>query len=151
MLTRQFLFYLPASPNSREDFGSGLPQLHRFSGILYIFITLFLAGPSGFVIGIHANGGIGSQIAFCSLAILWMFFSAKAWQAARQRAWTRHRDYMIRSFALALSAITLRIWKYVLVAIFEPRPMDVYRIIAWLGWVLNLMIAEWIIYKLHNK
>jgi hypothetical protein len=25
--------------------------------------------------------------------------------------------------------------------------MDRYRIIAWLGWVLNLLVAEWIIRK----
>jgi hypothetical protein len=54
---------------------------------------------------------------------------------------------MLRSFALALSAITLRAWKYALVAIFHPRPMDVYQLVAWLGWVLNLVIIEVYIYK----
>jgi hypothetical protein len=127
------------------------PEIHRVSGYLYLVITLFLAGPSGLVIGVHANGGFWSQVAFCTLAILWIAFSAMAWHTARKKRWNRHRDFMIRSFALALSAITLRIWKYVLVALFEPRPMDVYRIIAWLGWVLNLLIAEWIIHQLHKK
>ena len=54
---------------------------------------------------------------------------------------------MIRSFALTLSAITLRLWKYLIVLAFQPRPMDVYHIVAWLGWVVNLIIAEIIIFK----
>ena len=53
---------------------------------------------------------------------------------------------MIRSFALTLSAITLRIWKVVLAHYTDIGPMDRYRIIAWVGWVLNFLIAEWYIY-----
>jgi hypothetical protein len=58
---------------------------------------------------------------------------------------------MLRSFALTLSAITLRIWKVVLVALFQPKPMDVYRWVAWLGWVVNLILIEFIIYKYYQK
>lgn len=54
---------------------------------------------------------------------------------------------MIRSFALTLSAITLRLWKVVLVKLFHPAPMDVYMIIAGLGWIPNLIIAEYFIIK----
>lgn len=127
------------------------PVIHRWSGYIYLLIVLFLAGPSGFVIGIHANGGWTSQLGFCLLALFWMYFTARAWQAARKKSWLLHRDFMIRSFALALSAITLRMWKYAFVALFSPRPMDVYRVVAWLGWCLNLLIAEWIIFQLHKK
>ncbi|MBP6721964.1 MAG: DUF2306 domain-containing protein, partial [Bacteroidia bacterium] len=61
-----------------------------------------------------------------------------------------HRAWMIRSFALALSAITLRAWKWILVGLFEPRPMHVYMLIAWLGWTLNLLVAEIIIRKIKQ-
>jgi hypothetical protein len=55
---------------------------------------------------------------------------------------------MIRSYALTLSALTLRAWKYAITnSIGEVHPMDVYRIVAWLGWGLNLIIAEIIIRK----
>ena len=56
-----------------------------------------------------------------------------------------HRKWMMRSYALTLSAITLRLWKWGIVKVFEPRPMDVYRVVAWLGWVLNALVAEYII------
>lgn len=127
------------------------PGVHRANGWLYLLTVLILAGPSGLVIGIHANGGWSSQLAFCLLAVLWIWYSGRALQEALRKNFQAHRDFMIRSFALALSAITLRAWKYILVALFHPRPMDVYRWVAWLGWVLNLLIAEIIIFNLKTK
>jgi hypothetical protein len=49
---------------------------------------------------------------------------------------------MIRSFALTLSAVTLRLWKLGITNTIDIKPMDAYRIVAWLGWVPNLLIAE---------
>ena len=135
------------SPVIRRRFMS----LHRRAGWLYAGVTLLLAAPSGFVIGIYANGGFPSQLAFCMLAVLWFLFTFLAIRKVAQGDILAHRRWMIRSFALALSAITLRAWKYVLVALFHPKPMDVYMVVAWLGWVLNLIIAEIIIYKFLRK
>lgn len=122
-------------------------MVHRVSGWLYVGVTLLLAAPTGFVIGLYANGGLSSQIAFCLLAILWLYFTAMAVVSIKKKNFSAHERWMLRSFALALSAITLRAWKYVLVALFHPKPMDVYIVVAWLGWVLNLIVAEIIIYK----
>jgi uncharacterized membrane protein len=126
------------------------PKVHRWSGWLYASTVIALAAPSGFVIGLYANGGWPSQIAFCLLGILWFWFTILAVRRAAQGDFTAHRAWMMRSFALALSAITLRGWKWVLVALFHPRPMDVYLIIAWLGWTLNLVVAEIIIRKIKQ-
>lgn len=121
------------------------PKMHRRLGWIYVIVTLFLAGPSGFLIGLYANGGLSSRIAFCLLALLWILFTAIALVKIIKKQVSSHRAWMIRSFALALSAITLRAWKYILVLLFHPKPMDVYQIVAWLGWTLNLLIAEVII------
>ena len=127
------------------------PQIHRMSGWLYAGVVLVLAAPSGLIIGIYANGGFFSQMAFCLLAVLWFYFTLKAVLTARKGNFRQHRYFMYRSFALTLSAITLRAWKYVIVAVFHPRPMDAYQIVAWLGWVLNLLIAELYIQHLKRK
>lgn len=128
-----------------------LPQIHRISGWLYLIVVLLLAGPSGIIIGIHANGGWSSQLGFCLLGILWIYFSWIALQKIKQRDIQAHRDFMYRSFALALSAISLRAWKYIIVAIWQPRPMDTYRVVAWLGWVGNLILAEIIISYIKKR
>ena len=122
-------------------------QLHRSFGYVYIIVVLFISGPASIVMGWFANGGFSSRIAFLMLSILWIFFTAKALQKAKQGDFKAHRNFMIRSYALTLSALTLRAWKYGLVYGFHPRPMDVYRIVAWLGWVGNLLVAEYIIRK----
>lgn len=127
------------------------PTVHRTVGWTYVAVTLCLAAPSGFIIGVHANGGPSSQLAFTLLAVLWFWFTLQALRHARGRNLRQHRFYMYRSFALTLSAVTLRAWKYLIVYLLHPRPMDVYMVVAWLGWVLNLAVAEFIIHKQQSK
>ena len=110
-----------------------------------------VTGPSGLLMSFYANGGVSSQTAFVLLSVLWMGFTAMALYKAIKKDFTAHRIFMIRSFALTLSAITLRCWKVLLVNFTDIQPMDRYRIIAWLAWTLNLIIAEWIIYKYFNR
>ncbi|MBN8585157.1 MAG: DUF2306 domain-containing protein [Ignavibacteria bacterium] len=124
------------------------PQVHKYTGWLYAAVLILLAGPSGLYMGIYANGGLISQVSFVLLAILWIVFTIIAVVKAIQGDYKAHREFLIRSFALTLSAITLRAWKYLLVFLFEPRPMDVYQVVAWLGWIPNLIIAELIIRKI---
>ena len=126
------------------------PQLHRTLGYIYVIDVLFITGPAGLLMGFYANGGIASRIGFVSLALLWIFFTAIALSKARKKDFKAHRRFMIRSYALTLSAITLRAWKYGINNSFELPPMDVYRVVAWLGWVGNMLVAEWIIRRHKN-
>jgi len=126
-------------------------HIHRAIGKVYIYTILFAAAPTGLLLSVYANGGWSSRLGFCLLAVGWIVFTAIAWKALGEKDYTKHQQFMIRSFALTLSAITLRFWKYVIVFLFAPRPMDVYQIVAWLGWVLNLIIAEVLIFKYIRK
>lgn len=127
------------------------PAVHRAAGWIYLLVVLVLAGPSGILIGLHANGGWSSQLGFCLLGVLWMYYTAMALQKIKQGELRKHQYFMYRSFALTLSAITLRGWKYIIVALWHPRPMDTYRLVAWLGWIGNLVVAEIIIIYLKRK
>ena len=50
---------------------------------------------------------------------------------------------MFRSYALTLSAITLRCYTYLIDLTTLPiSPRDTYILTAWLSWVLNLILAE---------
>lgn len=123
------------------------PKVHRFNGRAYVISILFFGAPSGFIIGVYANGGLYSRISFCLLAVLWTWFTAMAWKTALQGKFQAHKRFMYRSFALTLSAITLRAWKYLFTTVLHMRPMDTYKLVAWLGWTLNLIIIEIIISK----
>lgn len=119
--------------------------LHRNFGKLYIVLIVLFAGPSGLIMGYHANGGFYSQLAFCSLAILWIYFTFQAYRFALKTDWKKHQNFIYRSYALTLSAVSLRLFKWIIVGIWELPPMDTYRIVAWLGWLINLTLAELLI------
>jgi len=127
------------------------PAVHKWSGRVYAFGIIVIAGPAGFVMGWYGNGGPLSQAAFCILAVLWIVFTWKAVAAAMARNTAVHKKWMYRSYALTLSAISLRAWKWLIVFLFAPRPMDVYHIVSWLGWTGNLLVAELIIYFMFKK
>ena len=126
-------------------------KIHKQIGKLYVYVVLFFAAPSGLFIGIYANGGLFSQISFVTLAILWFVFTLNGILFVRKKEIKKHQQFMLRSFALAFSAITLRFWKVILVYLFQPSPMNLYQIIAWLGWIPNLLIIEFYIYKKYKS
>ena len=136
-----FAGFTQFSKKIRNRFGF----VHRVVGYIYVILILLLSAPSGFIMGIYANGGIGSKVSFCSLSILWFVFTTMALKKAFLGDFKVHRKYMLRSYALTLSAVSLRAWKWVITHFFETAPMDTYKIVAWLGWVLNLVIVEFYI------
>ncbi len=125
--------------------------LHRFMGKIYVFDVLFVAGPAGLVMSLYANGGIMGRLAFILLSILWLFTTYMAWERVRKKDFIAHKQWMVRSYALTLSAVTLRAWKWLFFVgaetLFsvELPPRTVYIWVAWLGWVLNLAFAEYLI------
>lgn len=127
------------------------PRLHRAIGYSYVLNILMVTGPAGLLMSFYANGGLSSRIAFVLLSVLWIAFTAIALYKAIKKEFKAHRIFMIRSYALTLSAVTLRIWKVLLANYTDIPPMDRYRIIAWLGWTLNLIVAEFIIYYYIKK
>lgn len=127
----------------------GIKNFHRNAGKIYIFLILMLAAPSGIYMGIFANGGLSSKISFVILGGLWWFSTFKAYRLARQKKFKTHKQWMWRSFAFTVSAITLRLWKVIIVSMFHPDPMDVYQVIAWLGWIPNILLVEYLITKKH--
>jgi uncharacterized membrane protein len=125
--------------------------IHRNIGKLYVFVVLALAAPSGLFIGLFANGGFYAKISFVLLSILWFFLTLKGFIHIKNRNILLHKQFILRSFALTFSAITLRFWKVILVYLFQPSPMDVYQIIAWLGWIPNLLLIEYYIYRNYKS
>ena len=138
-----------------ENIRTFRPNLHRSFGYIYAVDVLFITGPAGLIMGFYANGGLPSKIAFVTLAIGWITFTTIAVLKAKSGDFVSHRNFMIRSYALTLSAVTLRAWKWGINNSFELPPMDVYRAVAWLGWVPNILFAEFLIwrckYRLRNR
>lgn len=113
---------------------------HRWMGRLYV-IGVAIGGVSGLFMGVQATGGVVAQSGFTLLAVLWLGFTFGAYYCIRVGKVAAHGRWMVRSLALTLGAVTLRI--YVPASQLAEIPfMVAYPIIAWLAWVPNLVVAE---------
>jgi hypothetical protein len=124
------------------------PRLHRSMGWIYLVIVTVVSGPAAFVLALYANGGWGARISFALLAALWIGSTAIAGYYAFRRRFTLHGKFMFRSYALTLSAITLRVYTLLMDWLLLPiHPREVYILSAWLSWIPNLLFAEMLIRK----
>jgi hypothetical protein len=126
-------------------------KLHRYAGRVYVFAILCVNFPTGLVLAVYANGHWPAKLAFVMLDVLWFAFTLKGLLAIRRKEVNTHNDYMIRSYALTCSAVTLRSWKLILSALLVISPLSLYQIDAWLGFVPNLLFAEWLIRRRRKR
>lgn len=126
-------------------------RIHQNLGKIYVIIVLLIAGPSGLIISLYANGGIYARISFMILSLCWLVFTWLGYISIKNKNVVNHEKWMIRSYALTLSAISLRFFKWLFVLIFELPPLTTYQIVAWLGWGFNILLAEFIIYNKFKK
>lgn len=117
------------------------PKIHRLLGYLYLTLGVGVGGIAGLMLAPHSFGGFVSRLGFGSLACIWLFSGIRALIAAKKRCFEEHRRWMIRNFALSLAAVALRIYLPVSVAAGIPFE-KCYPVIAWLGWIPNLILAE---------
>jgi len=121
--------------------------VHRALGKVYLIVVL-ISGCSGLYIAMYATGGLVAVTGFSGLAIGWLFTSVMAYLSILRKEVDKHQYWMIRSYALCFAAVTLRIWLPFFQLAFDFEFLIAYRIIAWLCWVPNLLVAEMIIRNL---
>lgn len=116
---------------------------HRRIGMIYI-ISVVLSGTAAIYIGFFATGGLIASIGFISLGIVWLTFTLMAFFRIREKKVYEHQRMMIYSYAACFAAVTLRIWLPLLIMTFQDF-IIAYRIVAWLCWVPNLMVAYYFV------
>ncbi len=118
-------------------------KIHRVSGFIYLATTLLISGPAALVMSFYANGSYPAQTSFVILSILWLGTTFLAYYYVRKKDYEKHGKWMVRSYALTLSAVSLRLYSY-LFDVFYLRmdPVDLYILLSWLSWTLNLIVAE---------
>ena len=120
------------------------PALHRVLGRVYLGVGVLLGGLAGLYMAAFAWGGIVSKLGFGLLAVAWLATGALAYAAIRRRDVAAHRRWMVRNFALTFAAVTLRL--YLPSSMAAGIPFEIaYPAIAWLCWVPNVAVAEWLV------
>ena len=123
--------------------------IHRMLGRIYVAGCL-LGGFAGLYLAFYSTGGIVSHWGFGMLAVSWIVTTSMAYRHIRAGNVRIHQDWMIRSYALTLAAVTLRIY-LAISQISGYEFEEAYQAIAWICWVPNLIVAEWFIIPLSNR
>lgn len=118
------------------------PAWHRRLGYVYM-ISVFTSGISGLIIAQFAMGGPISSVGFSVLAVVWLAITYLGLDKILKKQIKAHQKMMYLSYALTFAAITQRT---LLLAplFFEVEFIKVYRLSAWLPWILNLVIANYL-------
>ena len=129
------------------QFHSGLRNrckaLHRFCGRAYISLVL-IAAVGGLVLAGHTHGSAATKLGFAVLATIWFYSALMAWLAVRAGNIALHQQWIIRSYALTLAGVTLRIQLVIFQGVMGMSFEEAYAIAAWFSWVPNLLVAEWL-------
>jgi len=122
---------------------SSLIAVHRWLGRVYVLAVL-VGGLAGMVLAVNSYGGLTTHFGFGLMAICWIAATMAAYWNIRKGDLLAHRNWMIRSYALTLAGVTLRIYLggSVLAGI---RFADIYPALSWLCWVPNLLLVEWFV------
>ncbi len=119
-----------------------LAKAHRWLGIVYALLILCMAAPGGFIMSFYALGGVLGTLGFALLSLLWFGFTLQAWRYAKAGQYTLHRQYMLRSYVLTVSAISLRLLAFGFIHYGGWTSEDAYLLISWLSWVPQLLVLE---------
>ncbi len=126
---------LQFSPRQRKS------TAHRWIGRAY-GVSVLASGVAGFAIALDALGGPIAASGFALLAVVWVGVTLLGIVAAVNRDYDAHRKWMIRSFALTLAGVTLRLQLLgFMFSGMEYEEASVY--LAWSCWLPNLIAAEW--------
>lgn len=118
--------------------------LHRRLGALYLF-GVVAAGFAGLPLAAGSAGGKVAHIGFGACALCWLGTTLMGAWTIWSRDFGAHERWMLRSYAVTLAAVMLRI--YLPLAQAAGVPFETaYPIIAWLSWLPNLLVVEsWLV------
>jgi hypothetical protein len=121
-------------------------KIHMISGKIYVFVVLLIGAPTGLYMTYFAKGGYAERGAFLAMAVFWFYTTYKGFvTAARDKNFVAHKHWMIRSYAMALTAVTFRVY-HIVFNHMGMNSFDNYSLSLWISIVGNWLVAEFIIY-----
>lgn len=121
-------------------------KIHIWSGRVYVMVVLLIGAPTGLYMSFFAKGGMAERGLFMFMAISWFFFTLKGFTTILNKQVLAHKIWMMRSYTMALTAVTFRIYYIILYLYDVPLTLN-YEVSLWMSVVGNLMVAEFLIYR----
>jgi len=128
------------------QFSSGVrgryTRFHRWSGRVLLLVALPV-GVSGLVLGaLFPYGGPVAAAAVFLAGAAFLFALVRAFGAIRRGDVARHREWMIRMFAIGLAIATVRVVGLIVTATTGAGFQESAGAVFWAGWLSTYAVAE---------
>jgi Predicted membrane protein (DUF2306) len=120
--------------------------IHIWMGKVYVMVVLLIGAPTGLYMSFFAKGSFWERVLFMFMALYWFFSTGKGLQAIKQRNVLSHKNWMIRSYSMAMTAVTFRLY-HILFYYFGMDHLHNYEISLWISVLGNMLVAEFVIFR----
>lgn len=118
------------------------PTLIRNSGKLYS-LSVLISAIGALFSSFFVEGGLAVKGGFFLLALVWLFTLYKGIEAIKDKNFKERKEWFIRNYALTWAAAMLRNYLLLFLFLLKMPFAEVYPLVTWLSWVLNLLLAEY--------
>ncbi|OSZ73812.1 hypothetical protein CAP36_17580 [Chitinophagaceae bacterium IBVUCB2] len=120
--------------------------IHRISGKMYVAVVLFLGAPTGLYMSFFAKGSFWERSLFLFMAGWWFITTLYGLTTIHKRNIVAHKVWMIRSYAMAMTAVTFRVY-HIIFYLLDWGHLENYELSLWISVIGNMLFAEWVIYR----
>lgn len=120
--------------------------IHRISGKIYVFVVLFLGAPTGLYMSFFAKGSFWERALFMFMAGWWFITTLYGLSTIHKRNVVAHKIWMIRSYAMAMTAVTFRVY-HITFYLLGWDHLENYEVSLWISVIGNMLFAEWVIWR----
>ncbi len=120
--------------------------IHRISGKIYVAVVLFLGAPTGLYMSFFAKGSFWERSLFMFMAGWWFVTTLYGLTTIQKRNIVAHKVWMIRSYAMAMTAVTFRVY-HIIFYLLDWGHLENYELSLWISVIGNMLFAEWVIYR----
>lgn len=120
--------------------------IHRISGKIYVFVVLFLGAPTGLYMSFFAKGSFWERALFMFMAGWWFVTTLYGLSTIHKRNVVAHKIWMIRSYAMAMTAVTFRVY-HIMFYLLGWGHLENYEVSLWISVIGNMLFAEWVIWR----
>jgi hypothetical protein len=121
-------------------------KIHVWSGRIYVMVVLLLGAPTGLYMSFFAKGSFYERALFMFMALCWFFTTYKGLTTILARNVLAHKIWMMRSYAMAMTAVTFRIY-HIAFFLLGWDHLANYELSLWISVVGNMLLAEYFIFR----
>jgi uncharacterized membrane protein len=132
---------------------------HRLIGRTFLVVGTIAFVCTAVPLAVTTPDGNVTRYGVLVPALLWPVLAVTGWRAVRRGDVVRHREWMVRLYAVTFFALTTRLLVPLLLLVQVPVMQsrydgDVQAAVSatipygqWLGWIVNLLVAQWVIHR----